>query len=295
MPPHRNLETAAFWDGCAAGRLVLPRCDECGELIWYPRRMCPFCGSLRRDRHRGQRPRHACTRFTIIRRGAGPFRDVSPYVLAMVQLAEGPIMMTNLVDCDPEAVTVGQAVHVVFEPVRRLRRPHPPLDAAIAERSVTPTSRTSSISTEMSNGSSAIPTAERAPRPASPNTWTSRFEQPSITCGVRLKPGAQFTMPNVLTTRRTWSSEPSSRRAVPSSWIAVEPRRLHRAGEIDGGADLAGDDAAVGAHRAGAGQEQQIAGAHGADVVAGGRERIRELDPELGESLVDGHRRTVRA
>ncbi len=114
--PHRNLETAAFWDGCAAGRLVLPRCDECGELIWYPRRMCPFCGSLAVTDTEVS-GRGTVYTSTIIRRGAGPFRDVSPYVLAMVQLAEGPIMMTNLVDCDPEAVTVGQAVHVVFEPI----------------------------------------------------------------------------------------------------------------------------------------------------------------------------------
>jgi uncharacterized OB-fold protein len=114
--PHRNLETAAFWDGCAAGRLVLPRCDECGELIWYPRRMCPFCGSLAVTDTEVS-GRGTVYSFTIIRRGAGPFRDRSPYVLAMVQLAEGPTMMTNLVDCDPEAVTVGQEVHVVFEPV----------------------------------------------------------------------------------------------------------------------------------------------------------------------------------
>ena len=115
-PPHRNLETAAFWDGCAAGRLVLPRCDECDELIWYPRRMCPFCGSLAVTDTEVS-GRGSVYSFTIIRRGGGPFRDVAPYVLAMVQLTEGPTMMTNLVDCDPETVAVGQAVHVVFEPV----------------------------------------------------------------------------------------------------------------------------------------------------------------------------------
>ena len=43
--PRRNHETAAFWDGCARGQLLLPRCDDCGQLIWYPRLVCPFCGS----------------------------------------------------------------------------------------------------------------------------------------------------------------------------------------------------------------------------------------------------------
>jgi hypothetical protein len=78
--------------------------------------MCPFCGSLAVSDTEVS-GRGTVYSFSIIRRGAGPFRDVAPYVLAMVQLAEGPTMMTNLVDCDPEGVTVGQAVHVVFEPV----------------------------------------------------------------------------------------------------------------------------------------------------------------------------------
>ena len=55
--------------------------------------------------------------FTVVRRGAGPFRDAAPYVLAMVRLDEGPIVMTNLVDVDWATVSIGQAVVVVFEPV----------------------------------------------------------------------------------------------------------------------------------------------------------------------------------
>ena len=78
--------------------------------------MCPFCGSLAVTDTEVS-GRGTVYSFTIIRHGAGPFRDVARYVLAMVQLAEGPIMMSNLVGCDPETVTVGQAVHVVFEPV----------------------------------------------------------------------------------------------------------------------------------------------------------------------------------
>jgi uncharacterized OB-fold protein len=55
--------------------------------------------------------------FTVIRKGAGPFRDAAPYVLAYVELEEGPRMQTNIVGVDPETVHVGQAVEVVFEPV----------------------------------------------------------------------------------------------------------------------------------------------------------------------------------
>ena len=113
--PHRNLETAAFWDGCAAGRLVLPRCDECGELIWYPRRFCPFCSS-RSVTYVDVSGRGTVYTFTIMRRGDGPFRDKAPYVLAYVRLDEGPVVMTNIVGVDPGLVRIDQPVQVVWEP-----------------------------------------------------------------------------------------------------------------------------------------------------------------------------------
>ena len=114
-PPRRNPETAAFWDACAEHRLALPRCDECDQLIWYPRRFCPFCGS-RSVTMVDVSGRGSVYTFTIMRRGGGPFRDKAPYVLAYVELDEGPVMMTNIVGADPESVYVGQPVKVVWEP-----------------------------------------------------------------------------------------------------------------------------------------------------------------------------------
>jgi uncharacterized OB-fold protein len=114
-PPRRNHETAPFWDACAAGRLSIPRCDECAELIWYPRRFCPFCGS-RSVTYTDVSGQGTVYTFTIMRRGGGPFREKAPYVLAYVRLDEGPVVMTNIVGVDPESVEIGQAVQVVFEP-----------------------------------------------------------------------------------------------------------------------------------------------------------------------------------
>ena len=54
--------------------------------------------------------------FTIIRKGQGPYKDVGPYVLAIVELEEGPRLMTNVAATDPETVHVGQAVRVVLDP-----------------------------------------------------------------------------------------------------------------------------------------------------------------------------------
>ena len=113
-PPRRTLETAEFWDGCASERLLLPRCDVCHEHIWYPRLVCPFCGSqsVSYVESGGMGTIYS---FTVVRRGSGAYRDVVPYVLAMVELDEGPIMMTNVVGADPETIAVGMSVRVVFE------------------------------------------------------------------------------------------------------------------------------------------------------------------------------------
>lgn len=112
--PRRNVETEPFWEACAAGRLVLPRCDRCGELIWYPRRFCPFCASTDVSWVEVS-GRGTVYSYTIIRRGSGAYRDAGPYVLAYVELDEGPRLLTNVVGADPESVHVGQPVHVVFD------------------------------------------------------------------------------------------------------------------------------------------------------------------------------------
>jgi hypothetical protein len=93
--------------------LLLARCEDCGVVIWYPRAFCPVCGS------RSTSWVEACGRgvvysFTVARRGVGPYRDAAPYVVAYVELAEGPRVMTNVVDCHPDSVEVGMPVQVVF-------------------------------------------------------------------------------------------------------------------------------------------------------------------------------------
>ena len=111
---HPNLESAPFWEAVAEGRLVLPKCDNCGTVIWYPRRFCPVC------HHHGVSWIEASGRgtvysFTIVRRAPGPWREAAPYVLAYVELAEGPRVMTNVVGVEPGDVRIGMDVEVVFE------------------------------------------------------------------------------------------------------------------------------------------------------------------------------------
>jgi hypothetical protein len=102
-----------FWTAAAEGRLVIQECAQCGHRQFYPRALCTQCGgepgwiecSGRGEVHT----------FTIVRQmGMRPFRDELPYVVAMVTLEEGPRLMGNVTDVDPDAVRIGLPVEVYF-------------------------------------------------------------------------------------------------------------------------------------------------------------------------------------
>ena len=107
--PQPNPETKVFWDGAAQGKLLLKKCTACGQVHYYPRAMCPFCGG---EATAWQTAAGTGTiySFSVMRRA-----DV-PYAIAYVTLDEGVSMMTNLVDCDFDALRIGQRVKVVFTP-----------------------------------------------------------------------------------------------------------------------------------------------------------------------------------
>jgi uncharacterized OB-fold protein len=125
--PGVTLETQPFWDATREGRLLLPRCDDCEFVIWYPRRLCPACGSRNVSWFDATGTGTVYT-YTIVAKGAGSYRDAGPYVVAFVELDEGPRVMTNIVDAPVESIFVGQRVGVVFTPTEdgtALPRFHP--------------------------------------------------------------------------------------------------------------------------------------------------------------------------
>ena len=102
-------DTQPFWDAAAAGRLLVRACTACGKAHHYPRPICPFCGSDA-TQWKDASGRGTIYSFSVMR------RVPTPYAIAYVTLAEGPTMMTNIVDCDLDAIRIGQAVKVVFKP-----------------------------------------------------------------------------------------------------------------------------------------------------------------------------------
>src|SRR5215470_7129077 len=102
-------DTVPFWDAAAKGKLLVKTCTACGRAHHYPRPLCPFCASNRTE-WKESAGRGVIYSFSVMRR-ASP-----PYVIAYVTLDEGVTMMTNLVDCDFDALRVGQPVRLVFKP-----------------------------------------------------------------------------------------------------------------------------------------------------------------------------------
>ena len=109
--------SAPFWEAAREHRLSIPRCLDCGKHHFYPRELCPHCHSDNLE-WSDVSGRGSIYTFTIARRPAGPaYADDVPYVIALIDLAEGPRMMTNVIASDVEAVRIGDAVEVVFDDV----------------------------------------------------------------------------------------------------------------------------------------------------------------------------------
>ena len=107
--PPVSPETKPFWDAATAGTLLLKRCEACGEPHYYPRAICPFCGSDRTTWLEAS-GRGTIYSYSVFRRAP------VPYAIAYVTLEEGPTMMTNIVDSDLDALRIGQRVRVRFTP-----------------------------------------------------------------------------------------------------------------------------------------------------------------------------------
>jgi uncharacterized OB-fold protein len=123
MAPRPSPETQLYWDGCAAGELRLQRCRPCDELYFPPRPFCPRCLSddVAWETLSGRGTLHT---YLINHRPAPGFDG--PYAIAVVQLDEGPRMMSNIVDVEqtPEALVLDMPLEVTFEERGKVHVPH---------------------------------------------------------------------------------------------------------------------------------------------------------------------------
>ncbi|MBI1395954.1 MAG: DNA-binding protein [Betaproteobacteria bacterium] len=106
--PPVNPENRPYFEACAQGRLLIGRCNDCGQHHFYPRVICPSCFSNRTEWIPSEGTGTIYT-YSTMHRGTPV-----PYTVAYVTLDEGVTMLTNLVDCDPARLAIGQRVRVVF-------------------------------------------------------------------------------------------------------------------------------------------------------------------------------------
>jgi hypothetical protein len=113
IAPSISPDTAFFWEGVTAHRLLIQRCQGCGELRHPPRPMCPRCNSLDWDTvestGRGQ-----VYSFVLPRHPRYPGYD-DPHIVVLVELDEGVRLVSNLGAVDPDDVVIGMPVEVFYE------------------------------------------------------------------------------------------------------------------------------------------------------------------------------------
>jgi uncharacterized protein len=115
--PTIDAASAPYWEAAKQGRLLIAECAACGKVHHYPRPFCPHCWS--EDVHPVQASGNGTlyTYSTVYVNDLAPFKERLPYVAAIVELAEGPRLMTTIEGAHPGDLRVGMPVTAVFRPV----------------------------------------------------------------------------------------------------------------------------------------------------------------------------------
>jgi uncharacterized OB-fold protein len=117
--PHADESTQPFWDAALEGRLIAPRCTNCGTFVLPPQ---PFCFSCQHQQFEWVELPGTGTvyAFTVVRHPLSPrLQEVVPYASGVIELdgtqGAGARMIGNIVDCDPDEVRIGDRVRIVFD------------------------------------------------------------------------------------------------------------------------------------------------------------------------------------
>lgn len=112
--PAPDPATSEYWEGAKHGELRLPKCRDCGKFHFYPRTLCPHCGSVNLE-WKNCSGRGVVYSYTVVHRAPSPaFEADVPYVVAVIALEEGPHLMSSIVNVPADRVRVGENVRVTF-------------------------------------------------------------------------------------------------------------------------------------------------------------------------------------
>jgi uncharacterized protein len=120
LEPPVGAESEAFWEATREGRLLVQWCTACDRGVFFPRVLCPHCGAagpLAWREASGRATVHAAVVEHRPALAGAAFAGDEPFCIALVDLEEGVRMMTNVVGCPPDDVTIGMPVAVAWEPL----------------------------------------------------------------------------------------------------------------------------------------------------------------------------------
>ena len=112
--PTPDPETQPYWDATQEGKLLIKRCNACKRAYFYPRDFCPHCWSEDVSWEEASGRATLYTWSVVRRNDLPPWPERVPYITAIVDLEEGPRMMTNIEDCDFDALAIGMPLVVGF-------------------------------------------------------------------------------------------------------------------------------------------------------------------------------------
>jgi hypothetical protein len=117
LPTPLTPEAKPYWDGLKAHKLMLPKCQDCGQPFFYPRILCPHCHSRNITWIQASGKGRLYSFEIVYQQLNRRFQVPTPYVLALIELAEGPRMMSNLINIepDPKHIKCDMPVEVVYE------------------------------------------------------------------------------------------------------------------------------------------------------------------------------------
>ncbi|MFJ4803946.1 Zn-ribbon domain-containing OB-fold protein [Streptomyces murinus] len=121
--PEADAFTCPYWAAAADGRLLIRRCAACGRAHHYPREFCPHCWSEDVAWEQATGRATLYTWSTVHRNDLPPFSARTPYIAAVVDLAEGPRMMTQVVDAEEAELSAGMPLRVAFTGGKPVFRP----------------------------------------------------------------------------------------------------------------------------------------------------------------------------
>jgi uncharacterized OB-fold protein len=115
--PEPTSFSKPFWDGTKRHELLIQKCKDCQEFVFYPKVVCPFCLSDKLEWVKASGRGRVYTYMVVYSYQPRVFAEDVPYVVAVIDLEEGVRLMSNIVECDPERVHCDMDVTVVFDDV----------------------------------------------------------------------------------------------------------------------------------------------------------------------------------